>query len=87
MVFLGWGNVQALAKYLSLREVSAVLVEFPSNPLLECHNLFALCALADRYGFMLVVDNTISNVANVDLLRTRITNVVCTSLTKLFSRI
>eukprot|EP00590_Aulacoseira_subarctica_P005870 CAMPEP_0172436546 /NCGR_PEP_ID=MMETSP1064-20121228/71783_1 /TAXON_ID=202472 /ORGANISM="Aulacoseira subarctica , Strain CCAP 1002/5" /LENGTH=311 /DNA_ID=CAMNT_0013184957 /DNA_START=1150 /DNA_END=2082 /DNA_ORIENTATION=- len=58
---------------------------FPSNPLLNCHDLILLRKLADKYNFILIVDDTISNFANTDLISTGIADVVCTSLTKLMN--
>jgi len=65
--------------------VCVLITEFPSNPLLNCHDLRALRALANEYNFCLVVDDTIGNFANVDLISTGIADMLCTSLTKLFS--
>ena len=42
-----------------------------------------LHALADTYDFSLVVNNTIGNFLNVNVLKNGLTNEVCTSLTKL----
>jgi cystathionine gamma-synthase len=67
--------------------VSAVFTEFPSNPLLKCPHLQRLSALAQEFGFLLVVDDTVGNFANTDLLHTQGLRVdlLCTSLTKMFS--
>jgi cystathionine gamma-synthase len=67
--------------------VAAVFTEFPSNPLLKCPNLQRLSRLAAEYGFLLVVDDTVGNFANTDLLHSpglRV-DMICTSLTKMFS--
>ena len=61
------------------------MTEFPSNPLLNIPDLLKLRALADEYNFLLVVDDTIGNFANVDLLKDGVADVICTSLTKLFN--
>lgn len=45
--------------------------EFPSNPLLQNPDLGQLSALGREHGFPMVVDDTISNFHNVDLLRVR----------------
>jgi cystathionine gamma-synthase len=37
--------------------VCALLTEFPSNPLLNCHDLSQLRNLADQYNFILIVDD------------------------------
>jgi cystathionine gamma-synthase len=65
--------------------ICALITEFPSNPLLNCHDLMALRDLATEYNFALVVDDTIGNFANVDLIGTGIADLVCTSLTKIYS--
>ena len=95
--FFGCGDthdLQKLEEMLKKRTASspngdagicALITEFPSNPLLNCHDLVSLRRLADKYGFALIVDDTISCFANVDLLSSGIVDVVCTSLTKLFN--
>lgn len=65
--------------------VSVVMTEFPSNPLLNCPDLHKLRALADEFEFALVVDDTIGNWANLDLINSGLADAVCTSLTKLFN--
>lgn len=65
------------------RKVQAVYLEFPSNPSLVSSNLAKLRALADTYGFILVVDETVASFASVDVLS--VANVIVTSLTKSFS--
>eukprot|EP00559_Dactyliosolen_fragilissimus_P004030 CAMPEP_0184859360 /NCGR_PEP_ID=MMETSP0580-20130426/4369_1 /TAXON_ID=1118495 /ORGANISM="Dactyliosolen fragilissimus" /LENGTH=871 /DNA_ID=CAMNT_0027355957 /DNA_START=48 /DNA_END=2664 /DNA_ORIENTATION=+ len=65
--------------------VSILLTEYPSNPLLNCPNLHTLRQLANEYDFALVVDDTIGNFANLDLLSQGYADVLCTSLTKLFN--
>ena len=61
----------------------ALWCECPSNPLLRTPNLTKLRSLADYYGFVLVVDDTIGSFANVDLLG--IADIIISSLTKSFS--
>lgn len=63
--------------------VQAVWCECPSNPLLRVPDLLRLKKLANSYGFVLVVDETIGTFANVDLLG--VADVVLTSLSKTFS--
>ena len=65
------------------KSVQAVWCECPSNPLLCVPDLLRLRRLADRYGFVLVVDETIGTFGNVDLLG--VADIVVTSLTKTFS--
>lgn len=65
------------------RQVSHCFLEFPSNPLLVAADLRELRKLADKYGFPIVVDDTIGSFANIDLLP--VADVVMTSLSKSFS--
>lgn len=91
--FFGHGDsndLDKLQKMLEIRKeenkgVSVLITEYPSNPLLKCPDLHALRDLADTYDFALVVDDTIGNFANVDLIQNGLADVVCTSLTKLFN--
>lgn len=61
----------------------ALFTEFPGNPLLNTPNLQRIRALADKYDFALVVDETIGNFINVNALSRA--DVVVSSLTKVFS--
>lgn len=61
----------------------ALFTEIPSNPLLRSANLPRLRALADKHNFLIVVDETIGNYVNVDVLP--YTDIVVSSLTKVFS--
>ncbi|KAJ3216816.1 hypothetical protein HDU67_008902 [Dinochytrium kinnereticum] len=63
--------------------ISALFCEFPSNPLLKSSNLARIRSLADRHGFLVVVDETIGNFVNVAVLEWA--DVVVSSLTKIFS--
>jgi len=65
--------------------VSVLMTEYPSNPLLMCPNLQKLRELADEFDFALLVDDTIGNFANVDLINSGLADALCTSLTKLFN--
>jgi cystathionine gamma-synthase len=67
----------------SEQPIAALFTEFPSNPLLESPNLLELRKLADQYGFLIVIDDTIGNCANVCVIP--YADLVVTSLTKLFS--
>ena len=62
-----------------------IFTEVPSNPLLQCPDMYRLRALADEYDICLVVDDTIANFLNVDVLSTGLADAVCTSLTKIVS--
>ena len=61
----------------------ALFCEFPGNPLLKSPDLKRLRSLADRFGFAIVVDETIGNFMNVQVLP--FADVVVSSLTKVFS--
>ncbi|OAA58198.1 Cys/Met metabolism, pyridoxal phosphate-dependent enzyme [Cordyceps fumosorosea ARSEF 2679] len=63
--------------------IQAVWCECASNPLLRTVDLDRVRRLADRYGFVVVVDDTIGSAANVDVLG--VADIVATSLTKTFS--
>ncbi len=63
--------------------ILALFCEFPSNPLLRSPNLPRLRALADKYDFLLVVDETVGSFVNVEVLP--FVDIVVSSLTKIFS--
>ncbi|KAI0690811.1 PLP-dependent transferase [Cerioporus squamosus] len=65
------------------RPVLMLLTEFPSNPLLRSADLPRLRKLADKYDFLLMVDETIGNFANVEVLP--YADIVVSSLSKVFS--
>ncbi|KAK6213017.1 cystathionine gamma-synthase [Colletotrichum tabaci] len=61
----------------------ALLCEFPGNPLLTCPNLARIRSLADKYGFGVIIDETIGSFINIDVLQ--YADIVVSSLTKIFS--
>lgn len=61
----------------------ALFTEAPGNPLLKTPDLVRIRALADQYGFAVVVDETISNFLNINVLP--YADIVASSLTKIFS--
>jgi cystathionine gamma-synthase len=61
----------------------ALFTEFPGNPLLKSPDLERIRALADKYNFFVVVDETVGNFLNVNVLP--YADVVVSSLTKVFS--
>lgn len=63
--------------------ILGLFTEFPSNPLLRSADIPRLRALADKYDFLLVVDDTIGNFVNVEVLP--YADIVVTSLSKIFS--
>ena len=85
-VFMPVGNdsdLEALQTQCELRPPAAVFCEVPTNPLLVTPDLTALRELADRFGFLLVVDDTLGACGNVNVMP--FADVVVTSLTKYFS--
>ncbi|KAG7095426.1 hypothetical protein E1B28_006175 [Marasmius oreades] len=63
--------------------ILALFTEFPSNPLLRSADLPRLRKLADKYDFLIVIDETIGNFMNVEVLP--FADMVVSSLTKVFS--
>ena len=61
----------------------ALFTEFPSNPLLRSPNLERIRSLADKYDFYVVIDETIGNLINVNVLPYG--DIIVSSLTKVFS--
>ncbi|KAL4792315.1 pyridoxal phosphate-dependent transferase [Aspergillus venezuelensis] len=61
----------------------AVFTEFPGNPLLKAPDLKRIRALADKYDFAVVVDETVGNFLNINVLSHA--DIVVSSLTKIFS--
>ncbi|GAA5851328.1 hypothetical protein JCM8547_004208 [Rhodosporidiobolus lusitaniae] len=86
--FFGRGLEQDLPALRTVLEeanppILALFCEFPSNPLLRSPPLLELRKLADEFGFMIVVDETIAGFVNVEVLPT--SDIVVSSLTKVFS--
>lgn len=63
--------------------IMCIVTEFPSNPLLRSPNLQRLRDLADKYDFLIIVDETIGNFVNVEVMP--YADIVVSSLTKVFS--
>lgn len=92
--FFGFGHeedvdaLEALLEAQSTKKpgyppITCLVTEFPSNPLLRSPNLRRLRALADKYEFLIVVDETVGNFVNVEV--TPYADIVVSSLTKVFS--
>lgn len=85
--FYGHGSEEELDTLEKLLEdgekIQGLFCEFPSNPLLKTPNLVRIRALADKYEFAVVVDETIGNFININVLP--YADVVVSSLTKVFS--
>lgn len=86
-VFYGRGDSAHLDDLEALlqggEKVLSLFCEFPGNPLLKSPDLARIRSLADKYGFIVVVDETIGNFLNVNVLP--FADVVVSSLTKVFS--
>lgn len=65
------------------RTISYVFFEFPSNPILVSINLQRVRAIADKYNFPVVVDDTVGSFCNIDIMS--MTDALVTSCTKSFS--
>ena len=61
----------------------ALFCEFPGNPLLKSPNLVRIRNMADEFKFLVVVDETIGNFLNVNVMP--YADVLVSSLTKIFS--
>lgn len=64
-------------------QIQALFTEFPGNPLCYSVDLDRLYRLAGTYGFITVVDDSVGSPVNLNILSS--CDVVCTSLTKMFS--
>lgn len=86
-IFYGFGNAAELdeleARLAGGEKILSLFCEFPGNPLLKSPDLARIRALADKYNFIVVVDETIGNFLNVNVLP--FSDVVVSSLTKVFS--
>jgi cystathionine gamma-synthase len=75
----GWLEVH----YKKGDSIQALWCEFPNNPICTAPDLVALRKLADKYGFFLIVDDTVGSFCNVDVIS--VADAIVTSLTKSFS--
>ncbi|KAF7291592.1 hypothetical protein HMN09_01250300 [Mycena chlorophos] len=89
--FIGDADIDELERLLeeeSARDptrppILALFTEFPSNPLLRSTDLARLRNLADKYSFLIVIDETVGNFLNVEVFP--YADIVVSSLTKVFS--
>ncbi|ORY83690.1 cystathionine gamma-synthase [Protomyces lactucae-debilis] len=85
--FFGRGDAQDLVKLEAMlaggERLLALFCECPSNPLLRTPPLKKLRELADQYGFLIVIDETIGNFINVRVCQ--YADIIVSSLTKVFS--
>ncbi|KAG8917597.1 hypothetical protein FRC01_002348 [Tulasnella sp. 417] len=63
--------------------IVALFCEVTTNPLIRSPNLAELRRIADEFDFLLLVDDSIGNFVNVDVMG--YTDILATSLTKVFS--
>ncbi|KAB5547334.1 cystathionine gamma-synthase [Coniochaeta sp. 2T2.1] len=86
-VFYGRASEEELdeleARLASGERFLALFCEFPGNPMLTCPNLKRIRSLADKYDFVVVVDETIGTFGNINVLQ--YSDVVVSSLSKIFS--
>jgi len=85
--FYGFGDDDSLNdlenKLASGEKILGLFCECPSNPLLKTPNLRKIRELANTYHFPVIVDETVGNFLNIDVLP--YTDIVVSSLTKVFS--
>ncbi|KAI9697862.1 MAG: hypothetical protein M1820_007649 [Bogoriella megaspora] len=86
-LFYGFGESSELddleKRFENGEQYLALFCEFPGNPLLKTPDLLRIRQLADKYDFAVVIDETIGNFLNVNVLP--YADVVVSSLTKVFS--
>lgn len=85
--FYGFGDDESLDD-LELRlesgeRILSLFCEFPSNPLLKTPDIIRIKQLSDKFGFYVVVDDTVGNSRNVNIIP--YCDIVVSSLTKIFS--
>jgi cystathionine gamma-synthase len=85
--FFGLGEEESIDELEAILEsgerILSLFCELPSNPLLKSPNVKRLRQLADKYNFLIVIDETIGNFCNVSVLEWA--DMVVSSLTKVFS--
>ena len=74
---------EAVAASLDRLNPAAVVVELPSNPLLQCVDLITVAELAHQRGIPVIADDTIGSGLNIDALP--FSDLVFSSLTKSFA--
>lgn len=61
----------------------SLFCEFPGNPLLKTPPLNRIIQLSNKYDFAIIVDETIGNFVNIQVLQS--VDIVVSSLTKIFA--
>ncbi|KAL5332645.1 pyridoxal phosphate-dependent transferase [Aspergillus crustosus] len=86
-VFYGRGSSEDLddleSRLASGERFLGLFTEFPGNPLLKAPDLKRIQYLAEKYDFAVVVDETVGNFLNINVLSHA--DIVVSSLTKIFS--
>ncbi|PWY65041.1 cystathionine gamma-synthase [Aspergillus heteromorphus CBS 117.55] len=86
-LFYGNGSSEDLddleTRLLKGERFLGLFTEFPGNPLLKAPDLKRIRSLADIYDFAVIVDETVGNFLNINVLP--YADVVVSSLTKVFS--
>jgi len=72
-----------LIEQLDQRQPAAVIVELPSNPMLQCIDLPKISRLAHDRGIPIIADDTIGSALNIDALP--FADLIFSSLTKSFA--
>ncbi len=72
-----------IEKALEERNPAAVIVELPSNPMLQCIDLTTIAKLAHSRGIPVIADDTIGSALNIDVLH--YVDIIFSSLTKSFA--
>ena len=76
-------NLSHIKEELDKKNPAALIIEIPSNPLLQCVDLISISKLAQDKNIPIIVDDTIGSSLNVHL--TPYADIVFSSLTKSFA--
>ncbi len=76
-------SLAQIKRELEERNPAALIIEIPSNPLLQCVDLISISKLAHEQNIPVIVDDTIGSPINIDV--TPFADVIFSSLTKSFA--
>ncbi len=76
-------NLESLEKKIDNYNPSALIIEVPSNPMLQCVDLINIAKIAHKKGIPIIADDTIGSAGNVNLLPHA--DLIFSSLTKSFA--
>ena len=76
-------NIQDLEQEIKKYNPSVIIVELPSNPLLKCANIKKIAQIGNKLNIPIITDDTIGSNVNINSLK--YSDIVFTSLTKIFS--